>query len=283
MDEQLLDELRGFLGILDDPIGHISIEESRTSTLRTIACRIQDIIEAVPAGRLPREAVRQVRQAAHEVERLAALAALLQTRSAILQMDYTIRSFREFVTTDMRRVEAPQPLVMAALLDAAHTQLVEYARSSGVDVRVRNDAPEAPVRGVERDLVRALANILHNAIKYSWRRDGVHRPWVSVHIHRHQREVHVTVENWGVPISAEELSEGMVYELGYRGKWSTDRGRLGTGIGLTDARDVAGKHKGSVVISSRPARSWGPEDEDDDEYYRQPFLTTVTFALPEAI
>lgn len=282
MDPQPLSELRGFVAILDDPIGRIPIEESRTSTLRTIACRIQDLVEDLPAGRLPRETVRQVRHAAREVERLAALAALLQTRSAILQMDYTIRSFREFVTTDMRRVEAPQELLVAALLDAAHAQLVEYARSSGVDIRVRNDAPDARVRGVERDLVRALANILHNAIKYSWHRDGSHRPWVSVHVHRHDQTVRVTVDNWGVPIGKQELSEGMVFELGYRGQWSTDRGRLGTGIGLTDARDVASKHKGQVIITSRPARSWGPE-EDDDEYYRQPFLTTVIFALPETI
>jgi signal transduction histidine kinase len=283
MDEQGLAELRGYLGILSDPIGHIPIEESRTSTLRTIACRIQVMLEHLPSGRLPREAVRQVRSAACEVERLAALAALLQTRSAILQMDYTIRSFREFVTSDMRRVEAPQELAVAALYETAHTQLVEYAWSSNVEIRLRNDAPGAMVRGVERELVRALANILHNAIKYSWHRDNAHRPWVNVHVHRKDRRVHVTVENWGVPISARELDEGMVFELGYRGQWSTDRGRLGTGIGLTDARDVADKHTGVLMITSRPARSWGPDDPEDDEYYRQPFLTAVTFGLPEAL
>jgi signal transduction histidine kinase len=95
--------------------------------------------------------------------------------------------------------------------------------------------------------------------------------------------VNLSVENWGVPISARELEEGMVFELGYRGQWSTDRGRLGTGIGLTDARDVADKHTGALTSTSRPARSWGPDDPEDDEYYRQPFLTAVTFALPEAL
>ena len=91
------------------------------------------------------------------------------------------------------------------------------------------------------------------------------------------------IENWGVPISRSELSDGTVFELGYRGKWSTDRGRLGTGIGLTDSREVITRHRGAIILSSRPARTWGPDDADDPKYYRQPFITKVTFSLPEAI
>lgn len=276
-------DLEGFIPILANHVQHIPIEESRASTLRTIACRIQDILEAVPPGRLPREMVRHLRQAAHEVERRATLVSLLQTRSAILQMDYTIRSFREFVTADLRRVEARQPLKVAALFEAALSQVVEFARSNNVEIKLRNEAPDAEVSGVRRDLVRAVGNLLHNAIKYSWRRESGPRSWVNVHIHRKAGRVLVIMENWGVPISARELEEGMVFELGYRGKWSTDRGRLGTGIGLTDARDVAQKHQGAVDITSRPARRWGPDDPEDEEYYRQPFLTTVTLSLPEAL
>ena len=283
LDEEQTHALEGAIQLLADHETHIPIEESRGSTLRTVACQVQDLLEALPPRSVRRELLRSARQAAREIERYAALASLLQTRSAIIQMDYTIRSFREFVTSEMRAPEAPEKLSLARLIESAQTQLIEYARSSNVQVKLRNHAPKAQVTGIERELVRAIANLLHNAIKYSWHRDEEHKPWVGVDINRRGPDVTVTIENWGVAISPVELSEGMVFELGYRGKWSTDRGRLGTGVGLTDAREVFQKHDGSIELGSRPARRWGADDPEDPAYYRQPFITKVTFRLPEAL
>lgn len=277
------ESLQGDRALLSDVESKVHIAESRPSTLRIVACRIQAMLGALPSGRYPREAVRNLLRASQEIERRVAVASALQTRSAILQMDYTIRSFREFVTTDVRRSEKAEPLLVADLIEASHSQLIEYANSSSVELKPRDQAGGARVMGVERELVRAIANVVHNAIKYSWHRDKKHKPWVEVRIYRDGGEICVEAENWGVPISANEIAENRVFELGYRGKWSTDRGRLGTGIGLTDARDIAERHRGSIVLVSRPARSWGPDDESDDEYYRQPFITTVTVRLPEAV
>jgi signal transduction histidine kinase len=282
-DSELREELMDDAATLSDFVTHIQIQESRASTLRTIACRLQDIVDKTPPQTLPKEILRQLRQATHDMERITALAALLQARSAILQMDYTIRSFREFVTADLRHRETPRKLRVARLIESAYRQLAEYAHASNVLLRRKHDAPGAEVFGIKRELVRALANLLHNAIKYSWRRERSDPAWVEVRVTRQDRYVCIAFENWGVPISAREISEGMIFELGYRGKHSTDRGRLGTGIGLTDARDVAEKHRGKITVESRPARTWGPEDPESDEFYRQPFLTTVTVWLPEAI
>jgi signal transduction histidine kinase len=282
-DSALREELMDYAATLSDFVAHIPIEESRASTLRTIACRVQEIIDAISPQNLPKETLRQLRQAAHEMERITALSALLQTRSAILQMDYTIRSFREFVTADLRHREAARKLRVARLIESAYRQLAEYAHASHVLLRRKHDAPGAEVFGVKRELVRAIANLLHNAIKYSWRRERSDPAWVEVRVTRQDQHICIAFENWGVPISAQEISEGMIFELGYRGKHSTDRGRLGTGIGLTDARDVAEKHNGRLTVESRPARTWGPDDPESEEYYRQPFLTTVTIWLPETI
>jgi signal transduction histidine kinase len=279
----LREELAGSAVQLADFVAHIHIEEIRASTLRSIACRLQEIVDETPPHTFPRETLRQLRQAAHEVERVTALAALLQTRSAILQMDYTIRSFREFVTADLRRREPPRKLRVARLIESAYRQLAEYAHASHVNLRRKHEAPGAEVTGVKRELVRAIANLLHNAIKYSWRRDKGAPAWVEVRVTRQDQHVCLAFENWGVPISSHEIRDGLIFELGYRGQWSTDRGRLGTGVGLTDARDIVQKHKGRLTVESRPARTWGPDDTESDEYYRQPFLTTVTICLPETI
>jgi signal transduction histidine kinase len=281
--EPLREELADFAATLSDFVNAIPIEETRPSTLRTIACRIEQIADELPHQALPKEGMRHLRQSAHEVERITALATLLQARSGILQMDYTIRSFREFVTTDLRRREPARRLRVAKLIESAYRQLADYAHASHVMLRRKHDAPGAEVVGIKRELVRALANLLHNAIKYSWRRERSDPAWVEVRVYREDGNVCIAFENWGVPISAREIHEGMIFELGYRGKWATDRGRLGTGVGLTDARDVAEKHRGKLLVQSRPARTWGPDDPDSEEYYRQPFLTTVTFCLPEAV
>ncbi len=281
--DALREELSDFAGTLADFVNAIPIEETRPSTLRTIACRIEQIVDGLPHQAFPKEVVRHLRQSAHEVERITALATLLQARSGILQMDYTIRSFREFVTTNLRPREPARRLRVAKLLESAYRQLADYAHSSHVMLRRKFDAPGAEVVGIKRELVRALGNLLHNAIKYSWRRERSDPAWVEVRVYRQDHNVCIAFENWGVPISAVELQDGLIFKLGYRGKLATDRGRLGTGVGLTDARDVAEKHKGRLLVESRPARPWGPDDPDSEEYYRQPFLTTVTLCLPETV
>ena len=77
----------------------------------------------------------------------------------------------------------------------------------------------------------------------------------------------------------EELETGLIFEMGYRGQLSTDRGRLGTGIGLTDAQRAARAHGGDIEISSRPATDTSFETNHPD-YYKRPFLTTARLVLP---
>jgi signal transduction histidine kinase len=196
-------------------------------------------------------------------------------------MDYTIRSLRDFITSDIRQVEKRQRLKLAAIVDAAIRQLADFAQNSRVRVVPKNEIGDAAVLGSERDLVRAFTNLLHNSIKYSWHRNRIQSPWVTVRMWKKNDKLCTTFENWGVPIGKDELESNLIFQLGYRGKWSKDRGRLGTGIGLTDAREVALNHRGHVAVESRPARSHTSASPDTDDYMKQPFITTVTISLPE--
>jgi PAS domain S-box-containing protein len=250
--------------------------ELHPAALSSLSYTILQICQSIQPGWLPREAQRDLQQAAWQLKRVTVLYDVLKTRDVLLQMEYTLQSLREYVTADVRETYKRTPLKVKYLIDQSIRRLSGYAQSSRVTIEVA-DVPDVTVMVNEREVVRALSNLLHNAIKYSWRRDRTKPSWVSIRTHVRERQVGIEFENWGVPISKEELEQGLVFQLGYRGQWSRDRGRVGTGIGLTDARHVAESHGGRVLIDSRPTRIF---DENSPEYYQQPFLTKVTFVLP---
>ena len=127
------------------------------------------------------------------------------------------------------------------------------------------------------EITRAIQNLLHNAIKYSWAR-GEKKAWVTVSVGINELAMaEVVVENWGVPIPEEEIRLDLIFRFGFRGRFSSDRGRMGTGVGLADSVSVAKAHKGSLRIESRPAAPDGNPKE-----YDKPFITRVYLALPLA-
>jgi signal transduction histidine kinase len=259
----------------------IPVEEMRHPALRKSAHEIVSLCRRTAPGHLPKESVRDVLRLAEQLERNACLYDALTTRAAVIQMDASLRTLRDFITADLRSPDERERLAVERLVKEAVAQLAEFAAASHVEVRVQTEEGGLEVEGEHRELSRAIANLLHNAIKYSWHRDRSTTPWVAVRLGRDGRRVHVEFETWGVPITREELEEGMVFRIGYRGKFSTDRGRLGTGIGLTDALRVASQHGGTLTIESEPSRASGIAP-DDPAYYRQPFLTRTRLLLPAA-
>lgn len=272
--------LHGFVGFLRSFKEQIPTPESYSPTLRKIANEVGQIHAVIAPGNIPREPMRELQNAAWELERLTNLIEVLETRAAVIQMDYTIHSLREFITYGTRQDVAREQKSVKVLIEEAIKRLAEYARSMKIDIDSK-DVQDVSVFVNEREIMRALSNLIHNAVKYSWRRDPQRtKPaWVSIRTHVQDRKVYIEFENWGVPIKREEIEQGKIFELGYRGELSKDRGRLGTGIGLTDARRVAEAHGGRLEIESHPAMR-GLYDEKNEKYYQQPFLTKVTMILP---
>jgi signal transduction histidine kinase len=257
---------------------NIAVEELRPPTLGNIAYEVIHICQSIEPGFLPRETIRELQQTAFQLERIAALYDVLKTRDAVFQMEYTLQSLREYVTADVRETSKRVTLTAKYLIDQVVRRLTGFSQSSKVDIELR-EIHHAEVNVNEREIVRALGNLLHNAIKYSWRREKTKPSWVSIRTAIKEHKVHIEFENWGVGMSHEEIDQGLVFQLGYRGQLSTERGRLGTGIGLTDARRVAQAHGGDVVIESKPTKIFS---EHDTGYFNQPFLTKVILYLPIA-
>jgi PAS domain S-box-containing protein len=267
--------LSHLLQILRDVDQQITYTELRPPTIAEAANKIVEVCGNIQKGKFPKEVLRQVRNDAQELLRICNLIALHRARDVIIEMDHPVRALREFVTSNARKKEARSVCKVSLLISQVIHNLYGFARSRGVTFKQRSDSQNVMVEVIERDVIRALGNLLHNAIKYSWSRKEGEHPWILIHTFTENGYAHVAFENWGVPIPKGEIERGLVFHLGYRGKLSSDRGRVGTGIGLTDARRVARDHDGDVTIVSRPALFGGREDD-----YKQPFLTTVTLILP---
>lgn len=231
--------------------------------------------EMLHGAKLPRELVRQVITDVRDLARIVHLITLHQAQDAIVEMEYQVKTVREYVTTDTRPVEPRVPYQVSTLITQARLNLEGYARSRGVRFALKLDKNDPRVNVAQREVVRALANLLHNAIKYSWTREQGRTPWVTIRTAVAGEQVRIEIENWGVPIPKDEIKQDLIFHIGFRGRLSSDRGRIGTGVGMTDARNVARAHGGDVTVTSQPA-IFGKRDDD----YKQPFITVVTMTLP---
>jgi len=276
------EKLEGLLPMLEGYEEMIPVPEMRISALRAVTGEILRACRQIEPGHMPKEVVRDTLRAASDLERLTCFIDIRSARTAVIQMDTSLASLRDFTTTEIRTDDPNARFTLAGVVREAIAHLAEFARAARVEVVWRNRSEDIEVFGNRRDVLRAVTNLIHNAIKYSWKREGHESPWIAIDISDDEQVARVEVENWGVPVEQTEIDTGLVFHMGYRGKRSKDRGRLGTGIGLTDSKRVAEAHGGSLGVTSRPARAHSPEPTDRD-YYRQPFLTKVTMILPLAV
>ena len=106
------------------------------------------------------------------------------------------------------------------------------------------------------DLTIAFKNVIHNAVKYSYRppkRLDLHRTikvwgeWDS----KRKGYYSIFIQNYGVGIMPFEIEKRLIFEPYYRGEKASDRSRTGAGLGLAHARSVIEDlHHGHISVTS---------------------------------
>jgi PAS domain S-box-containing protein len=252
----------------------IPYPEFRIPTLHELSGFILDIYNKIEKWKLPREAMRDIFNKSKELERICCLIRTHQSLDTLVEVDYSIRALREYIIFQQRPPDPYTVCKISKLIENVVFQLYLLAKHRKVEIRQEYQSCQAKVNVDDRSVLRALSNLLYNAIKYSWFREIGQIPWITVKAFIVKDKVHVEFQNYGVPIAKEEIENESIFKFGYRGKYSGDRRRIGTGIGLSDARETARRHGGDVMIKSHP------ESGGNELDYNQPFETTATFILP---
>jgi signal transduction histidine kinase len=107
------------------------------------------------------------------------------------------------------------------------------------------------------DLTLAFKNIINNAVKYSFHPvNNDKRRYIRVigcWADDEHKNYSISIQNYGVGISQDEINKGSIFEPYFRGKKASDRRRTGSGFGLAHASQIIKEmHHGKIEVSSRP-------------------------------
>jgi len=165
------------------------------------------------------------------------------------EVDHLVQMVEEFL--ELSRIEsgelplARQPVEMTEVLAGAVERLRPQAERKGLSLALEV-APNLPsVRGDVDKLMRVVANLIHNAIKFTPVGGAIH-----LSANPGEGGVTVRVRDTGIGIAREELPR--IFERFYKGDRA--RGSAGTGLGLAIVKHTVEAHGGSVSVESEPGR-----------------------------
>ncbi len=131
-------------------------------------------------------------------------------------------------------------LSLADLVSDAIAGMTPVAASKGVRLEGRIDGSGTDLTGSAPELMRALRNILENAVRHT-PADGA----VVVEVGREGNDAYVSVADSGGGVQDDALPR--IFEVGFRGDPARSPGG-GAGLGLAIARSFVEAHRGRITV-----------------------------------
>lgn len=178
------------------------------------------------------------------------------------QIQLILSTSQEFNENMLRRV------VVHNVVDDIYKSLESAANEKNIELKQGFNNTSKTVEAIPGQLEILLSNIIHNAIKYSFRGYGGKPLNVSVEYRKSDRFLIIKVVNEGTEITKKEISEGLLFNLSYRGIDSTDGERTGSGTGLYVCHEIIKAHGGRITVDSKFC---GGSIENRTDRYRNQF------------
>lgn len=228
---------------------------------------VEDVTEARRVTAMRRDFIANV---SHELKTpLAALAALAEALAGSVSSDPAAGGLAERLRheaerlarlvgdiLDLSQAEAltthDEPVSIGPVLDAVAREMQPLAATKGIDLDFDRAPAAARVTGDSRQLRSLVANLVENAIKYSFPEEGAPPPQVRITTAILGDTVEIQVADQGIGIA--ESHQDRIFERFYRVDRARSRETGGTGLGLSIARHIARNHHGDITVTSAEGR-----------------------------
>ena len=141
------------------------------------------------------------------------------------------------------------PVELSSIVRQVTDGLQTLARDRGVDIKVMGADEKLVVRGDRDELIRALENLVENALKY-----GASGGRVDIAIGKvaapSGEEAIVAIRDYGPGIAPEHVPR--LTERFYRVDVADSRAQGGTGLGLALVKHILNRHGGRLAVTSAP-------------------------------
>ncbi|HXD46752.1 MAG TPA: ATP-binding protein [Pseudolabrys sp.] len=139
---------------------------------------------------------------------------------------------------------------LAPLMRQVVDGLMTLARDRGVEINVAAPEESLVVLGERDELIRALENLVENALKYGAAGKRVDIALASAQTRAGAPEARISVRDFGPGIAPDHLPR--LTERFYRVDVADSRAQGGTGLGLALVKHVVNRHGGRLSIESTP-------------------------------
>jgi signal transduction histidine kinase len=146
-----------------------------------------------------------------------------------------------------RRLYRLRPTSLPEVVRTAVRALERPLAQQGFTLEVKMDETVADVQADADALVRAILNLLTNAMKYS----GTSRQ-IELKVQQRRRHAVIQVRDWGFGIDPAEIDK--IWEKFYRATQPDGAAVAGTGLGLTIVKNVVDEHGGTIEVRSEPGK-----------------------------
>ena len=144
----------------------------------------------------------------------------------------------------------------------------------GIEIRIYlKEAKEHPLEISRNHMQHALNNLVHNAVKYSFRSGVGRQRFIKIDGYPQKKHYTIEIKNYGVGILPEEIESGAIFRDGYQGVLTQGEYRTGSGKGLSFVQGVTEHHHGFIEVESRLL-------SDTLEPEGEPHLTRFILHLP---
>lgn len=168
----------------------------------------------------------------------------VQVRSSAARLSQIVSDLLDLSRLETKAVEF-DTVRLDRLVAKEVRRMADRAEVEGVDLTVETEEIQLP--GYDKDLRRAIRNLLENAIEFTAAEGKIH---VTAKLIGDYAEV--AVRDTGVGIPQKDLPR--IFERFYRVDQARNRSTGGTGLGLAIVRHVAETHGGSVHVESELGR-----------------------------